>query len=270
MGRVENARALQKTIEELRRERARPYLEIEQSAEKLEVAKKHAEKLIREHSILKAGNRKLDKSVLIFNLPDVLTCPGASLGCLRFCYARLAKSNNPKSTAIARYARYLIALRSDFSEIMFKELKNKRKSTIRIHESGDFFSLEYFRKWVEVARRLPNKTFYAYTKSWFIAQHLSELPPNFIIIFSLDATNFNLLKGLLPKILEARARGKRVGISYVDTHTKEDAENINEIEKFFKTHVCPATIPESKKPGMCGRECRYCTKKPEAVIFNVH
>jgi len=261
---------VKRLIEELRRERARPYVEIEQNKEKLEVAKRHAEKLIREKKILKAGNRKLDKSILIFNLPDALTCPGASLGCLQFCYAKPSKSNNPKSTALARYARYLITLRADFAEIMFNELKRKKKSVIRIHESGDFYSLTYFRKWIEVAKRLPNKTFYAYTKSWFIAQHLDELSPNFIIIFSLDATNFHLFKGLLPKLLEARERGKRVGISYVDTHTKEDANNINEIEKFFKTHVCPATIPENKKPGMCGRECKYCSENPQAVIFNVH
>ena len=261
---------VKRLIEELRLQRARPYVEIEQNEEKLEVAKKHAEKLISERKILKAGNRKLDKSVLIFNLPDAYTCPGASLGCLQFCYAKPSKSNNPKSTALARYARYLITLRADFAEIMFNELKKKKKSVIRIHESGDFYSLTYFRKWIEVAKRLPEKTFYAYTKSWFIAQHLDELPPNFIIIFSLDATNFNLFKGLLPKILEARKRGKRVGISYVDTHTSEDERNIMEIERYFEKNVCPATIPENKKPGMCGRECKYCSTNPQAVIFNVH
>jgi hypothetical protein len=261
---------VKRLIEELRRERAKPYVEIEQNKEKLEVAKKHAEKLIKERKILKAGNRKLDKSVLIFNLPDAYTCPGASLGCLQFCYAKPSKSNNPKSTALARFSRYLITLRPDFADIMVNELKRKKKSVVRIHESGDFYSVEYFRKWLEVAKRLPEKTFYAYTKSWFIAQHLDELPPNFIIIFSLDSTNFHLFKGLIQKIMEARAKGKRVGVSYVDTHTEEDGVKINEIGKFLKTYVCPATIPENKRPNMCGRECKYCSTNPQAVVFNVH
>jgi hypothetical protein len=257
-------------IEELRRERARPYVEILNDKEKRAATETHALKLIRERKILKAGNRKLDKSILIFNLPDAYTCPGASLGCLQFCYAKPSKSNNPKSTALARFSRYLITLRPDFADIIYNELKGKKKSVIRIHESGDFYSLTYFRKWLEVARRLPNKTFYAYTKSWFIAQHLDELPDNFIIIFSLDSTNFNLFRGLMSKITEARAKGKRVGTSYVDTHTSEDERNIMEIERYFKKYVCPATIPEKAKHGMCGKECRYCSTNPQAVVFNVH
>jgi hypothetical protein len=261
---------VKKTIEELRRERARPYLEIEENKDKFEVAKKHAEKLIEEKKILKAGNRKLDKSILIFNLPDAYTCPGASIGCLRFCYAKPSKSNNPKSTALARYARYLITQRPDFADIIVNELKRKRACVVRIHESGDFYSVEYFRKWLEVARRLPAKTFYAYTKSWFIANHLNELPDNFIIIFSLDKTNFYLFKGLISRIAEARAKGKRVGISYVNTHTEEDEAKINEIGKFLKTYVCPATVPDKTKHGICGRECKYCSTNPQTVIFNVH
>jgi hypothetical protein len=233
-------------------------------------AEKHSEKLIEERKILKAGNRKLDKSILIFNLPDAYTCPGSSLGCLQFCYARPSKSNNPKSTALARYARYLITLRPDFADIMVNELKSKKKSVVRIHESGDFYSVAYFKKWIEIAKKLPGKTFYAYTKSWFIAQYLDELPDNFIIIFSLDKTNFYLFKGLIQKILEARVKGKRVGISYVNTHTEEDERNIAEIERYMEKLVCPATITENKKPGMCGRECKYCSTNPRAVVFNVH
>jgi hypothetical protein len=39
------------------------------------------------------------------------------------------------------------------------------KDGVRIHESGDFYNGEYLKAWMEVARRMPNIQFYAYTKS---------------------------------------------------------------------------------------------------------
>ena len=36
---------------------------------------------------------------------------------------------------------------------------------VRVHDSGDFFSQEYFDAWLEVARGRPRTRFYAYTKS---------------------------------------------------------------------------------------------------------
>jgi hypothetical protein len=149
-------------------------------------------------------------------------------------------------------------------------VKRKRACVVRIHESGDFYSVAYFKKWIEIAKKLPGKTFYAYTKSWFIAQHLDELPDNFIIIFSLDKTNFYLFKGLISRIAEARAKGKRVAVSYVNTHTEEDVRNMIEIAKYLRPRLCKATIPKLAEPGMCGRECDYCQVNPQAVIFNVH
>lgn len=47
---------------------------------------------------------------------------------------------------------------------LFKET-GKEYDSIRIHESGDFYNGEYFQAWLEVARRMPNIKFYAYTKA---------------------------------------------------------------------------------------------------------
>jgi hypothetical protein len=153
---------------------------------------------------------------------------------------------------------------------MVNELKSRRKRVVRVHESGDFYSVEYFRKWLKIARKLPNIQFYAYTKSWFIAQHLEELTDNFVIIFSLDNTNFRLFKGLLARIAEARRKGKRVGISYVNTHTQEDKQNLLEIAKYIRIRLCLATIPKMKGKIKCGKDCTYCSTNPDCVIFNVH
>ena len=40
-----------------------------------------------------------------------------------------------------------------------------KKNQVRIHESGDFYNGEYLEAWMDVAKRMPNINFYAYTKS---------------------------------------------------------------------------------------------------------
>jgi hypothetical protein len=58
---------------------------------------------------------------------------------------------------------------------------------VRIHESGDFYNGEYFKAWIEVARRMPNTKFYAYTKSIPFIQKYDDLldkVPNLILTVS--------------------------------------------------------------------------------------
>jgi hypothetical protein len=154
---------------------------------------------------------------------------------------------------------------------------------VRVHESGDFYSPEYFEEWLEVARRFPDATFYAYTKAWdIVLPRLAELPDNFVVIFSLDKTNFQKLREALPRVQEARRLGKRVGFSYVDTRTEEDRRNLEELEKALgEVYECPATNPERKRQllekaeggkglKICGDICTYCSTDPKVVKFNVH
>ena len=49
---------------------------------------------------------------------------------------------------------------------------------VRVHVGGDFFSLDYFNAWMDVARNFQDRLFYAYTKSlpyWI----KSDIPDNF-------------------------------------------------------------------------------------------
>ena len=56
---------------------------------------------------------------------------------------------------------------------------------IRIHVGGDFFNENYLLAWFEVARRHPDRLFYAYTKSLpYLVANLSALPDNFAITAS--------------------------------------------------------------------------------------
>jgi hypothetical protein len=77
---------------------------------------------------------------------------------------------------------------------------NGKQVVFRIHESGDFYNLEYTRKWVEIARHFSdreNLVFLAYTKSlWFTVAcgyGSPAFPHNLVIRSSLwdDTTDEN-------------------------------------------------------------------------------
>ena len=58
----------------------------------------------------------------------------------------------------------------------------KRAGIIRVHVSGDFFNEQYFDAWLEVARRNPLRTFYAYTKSLHLwVGKKDSIPKNFAL-----------------------------------------------------------------------------------------
>ena len=59
----------------------------------------------------------------------------------------------------------------------------ERPTHLRIHDSGDFYSIEYLNKWLQIAKDNKEVIFYAYTKSIKFFKGL-KLPKNFKVIFS--------------------------------------------------------------------------------------
>ena len=125
------------------------------------------------------GNRKLQNTdtirYMIWNLPAVKTCPFRTEMCEKSCYARKAERIYPQVLP-AREKNYSDSLENEFVENMIytieKYLNSKafsgKKCVFRIHESGDFYSVEYAEKWVEIAKHFTNDdriVFLAYTKS---------------------------------------------------------------------------------------------------------
>lgn len=55
----------------------------------------------------------------------------------------------------------------------------KQAKNIRIHGSGDFFSQEYFDKWLTVCKNNPDVNFWAFTKSvQFWVNRINDIPRN--------------------------------------------------------------------------------------------
>jgi hypothetical protein len=68
---------------------------------------------------------------------------------------------------------------------------------IRIHVGGDFKTRAYFQAWLEVARQMPDRLFYAYTKSlpfWVDEKKTLAKLPNFVLTASRGGYKDNLIK----------------------------------------------------------------------------
>ena len=147
--------------------------------------------------IFTKGNAKLDKKILIFNLPAGHSCPQASkclskvdpvTGTLKDgkntifrCFAasqevlfpnvRVSRNNNFESLRKCKSAKQM-------EDLIVGSLPDTA-SLVRVHASGDFFNKTYFQAWINVAKAKPNVIFYAYTKSLnFWIEFMGQIPAN--------------------------------------------------------------------------------------------
>lgn len=156
------------------------------------------------------GNSKLSKNILIWNLPRLLTCPGAG-ACKDWCY-EIKIERRYRVTQPYRQRNLCTSKDPKFARMVVDYLREKKQPYVRIHESGDLYNQKYLNRWKEIARLTPNKQFYCFTKS----MHLdlwTNLPPNLQIIQSTGskwdskidwtkATNRVLYKGIQPSASE--------------------------------------------------------------------
>ena len=131
-----------------------------------------------------------------FNLPAGHTCPQAN-ECLMKANRLTGKMENGPAQTFRCYAaaaerfpgvrdarwRNLEAIKSskNLVNLILPSIPQKA-DRIRIHGSGDFFKQSYFDAWLEIARRNPEKLFWAFTKSvQFWIKRIDEIPQNLIL-----------------------------------------------------------------------------------------
>lgn len=119
---------------------------------------------------------------------NFVTCPNAGV-CAKLCYAR--SGTFQFSNVKAAHRRNLEATINDlhgWRDEVIDELKHKKfrgGKSVRIHDSGDFYSPDYLVAWFDIARATPDVLFYAYTKEVHVAKSFESLrPSNFAILFS--------------------------------------------------------------------------------------
>ena len=152
--------------------------------------------LLTQNSKLKKTSKELDLRVFNFGIPAYksasgkLTCPMAD-GCIKFCYAKKGAYiwSNVKP---AFEKRYELSKTDDFVDAMNAEIKRKKPNYIRVHDSGDYYSKAYLKKWLQIANDNPEVKFYSYTN--MVQMFLdTQLPDNYDVIFSDSGKQKNLI-----------------------------------------------------------------------------
>jgi hypothetical protein len=128
------------------------------------------------------------------------TCPNAKK-CVAGCYAR--NGAYIWKPAVAAYERrFAVSKLPGFADLMVlaiqhkDELASKKRQNliIRIHDSGDFYSKDYFTNWMNIADRCPDVLFYGYTKMVSLVKNYEEwIPPNMKLCFSFGGREDKLI-----------------------------------------------------------------------------
>ncbi len=124
-----------------------------------------------------------------------VTCPMAGqCGKDAGCYAQMERyiQTNVKNAYQWRYDQTK-DLKAFEAKMRYLLCASKYK-TIRVHDSGDFYSPKYTQTWLSIAQAFPETQFYAYTKMVTMAhQNESLTPPNWTWIFSLGGQQDHLI-----------------------------------------------------------------------------
>lgn len=102
---------------------------------------------------------------------------------------------------------------------------------VRLHVAGDFFNQTYFDAWMEVAKRNPDRIFYAYTKSLqYWVNRLGQIPANMKLNASIGGKQDSLvaiygLKFVEVCFSEAEAESKGLEIDHDDSHAYAQEES---------------------------------------------
>jgi len=176
---------------------------------------------------LSDGNSKLKKSGIVsFNLIPIVHCPLAGV-CKAFCYATVGQQAFASGVK-RRAAAFKATLSPTFVQDMHAEIARWKKKikAIRVHDSGDFYSMDYLRSWLEIARLNPDVKFYAYTKSLpFVhkAYELGLVPPNFRLIQSVGGLADSRIRTDLPHARIFASLDELQAAGYADASETDDA-----------------------------------------------
>ena len=143
--------------------------------------------LLTQNSKLKKTSKELKLRVFNFGIPAYksasgkLTCPMAD-SCVKFCYAKKGAYiwSNVKP---AFEKRYQLTRTDQFVDAMNAEIAKKKPDYVRVHDSGDYYSPAYLKKWIQIAINNPSVRFFSYTNMVKMILNTS-LPSNYDIIFS--------------------------------------------------------------------------------------
>ena len=173
-------------------------------------------------------NSKLKKDRIVsFSIPAFqdaqgrVTCPMAG-ECVDLCYARQGRYNMPEPKKTRQHNfDFLFEDKKygfrNFYTLVLKDLEQmpKRYSSVRVHDSGDFFHEKYFTTWMEVARQFPKKKFFSYTKMIsFAREYKDSIPDNYQVVQSVGGKQDHLIDRDFPHSVIFSSREERDQFKY--------------------------------------------------------
>ena len=204
-----------------------------------------------------------------FNTRPVIDCPFRSAGCESVCYATKGNHKFP-SVKDSRSRSFLESKREDFSARIAYTIKyhmtTKRYRDavmlLRIHESGDFYSVQYLRKWVAIWKEFKeakNIKFIFYTKSF----------PFFLM---LDEEETSLVREMM------RNGTISINLSLDDTTSRNQKIAYLEMLKKFplcNTYYCTEDVESVPHNNVCDcADCAKCgkcnTARAEKTVVKIH
>lgn len=112
-----------------------------------------------------AGNNQKLGKMYSWSIPPRDTCPGKTEICARLCYVDGYTRRYPNT--LTSYERNLeISKHPDFKEILKSSLHRLPTGLLRLHVSGDFYSVKYAQTWFEALDANPHIKPFGFTRSW--------------------------------------------------------------------------------------------------------
>lgn len=127
----------------------------------------------------------------------------------------------------------------------------------RIHDSGDFFSLEYVELWDAIANDNPETVFYTYTKRIDLIRDFSEKHgrrPAFVIQLSTWSG--------ICELDDIRAAG-------LDDLPRFEYDDGSRPELAAVPH-CPAVDKDGKRTGITCNMCKHCSRAKSGDVWAVY
>ena len=213
-----------------------------------------------------SDNKKLGKGIYAFSIDREHSCLWKSEVCRQICYGGW---NRPSwLPSLIRYLTYYtLTLLAHFAADMIAALEGLHPVACRIHNVGDFYSVNYVRKWLKIVRARPDVMFFAYTRAWTSPELVAALRqfaalPNMTLFLSLDRS---MPYDQIPSELAHLPRAwlavndddippSHLHVNLVFRNLREELTRLEDLNH-FGAMVCPAETGRGKTT--CDK-CKFC------------
>ncbi|KRE33417.1 GP88 family protein [Paenibacillus sp. Soil724D2] len=205
---------------------------------------------------------------LIWSITSVKTCPLATPMCIKSCYATKAERIYP-SVRTRRETNYEASQQESFIPDMIELIQYELDQTdkninFRIHESGDFYTYEYAKKWNFIALHFIGNsriTFMAYTKSLPFVQRLyAEFGKHWVNIKFMAS----VWEDTTPAMIKL---GNKLGLNTFTALTTDQFQ-LKDYSSYFK---CPSTASiDAYGCGTCSEKHGSCYRGKVNIAIEIH